>query len=99
MTDIIGHRAGGYDAPENTLEAIRLAKRNGASGIEIDLAFSKDHVGILMHDETLGRTTDGPDVPTDQLTLKQLKALNVTVKQTFKLVYFKFSKSSLSLFK
>ena len=42
-----------------------------------------------MHDETLGRTTNGPDVPTDQLTLEQLKALNITFEDTYKLVHYK----------
>ncbi|EDV27908.1 Glycerophosphodiester phosphodiesterase 1 [Trichoplax sp. H2] len=82
--DIVGHRAGGYDAPENSLEAIRMAKKNGAAGIEIDLAFSKDDAGVLMHDPSLGRTTNGPNVDVDQLTLKQLKALNVTVNERLK---------------
>ncbi|KAM3598900.1 uncharacterized protein V6R79_023946 [Siganus canaliculatus] len=56
---VVGHRGGSHDAPENTLAAIREASRNGASGVELDLGFTADGVPILMHDETLDRTTNG----------------------------------------
>ncbi|CAG06010.1 unnamed protein product [Tetraodon nigroviridis] len=55
----VAHRGGGHDAPENTLAAIREASRNGATGVELDLEFSADGVPILMHDETVERTTNG----------------------------------------
>ena len=56
---MFGHRAGGLDAPENTLSAIRLAKKNDGYGIEIDLSFTKDHVAIVFHDDDLDRVTNG----------------------------------------
>ena len=56
---VIGHRGGQYEAPENTLIAIRVAKSNGAAAVEIDLAFSEDGYAIIIHDETFDRTTDG----------------------------------------
>lgn len=55
----IAHRGGGHDAPENTMAAIREASKNGASGVELDLEFSSDGVPILMHDDTVDRTTNG----------------------------------------
>jgi glycerophosphoinositol glycerophosphodiesterase len=58
ITSIIAHRCGGSDAPENTLDAIREASSNGEDGIEFDLEFTIDGVPILMHDETVDRTTD-----------------------------------------
>lgn len=35
------------------------ASKNGATGVELDLEFSADGVPILMHDETVDRTTNG----------------------------------------
>ncbi|MEE6497447.1 hypothetical protein FKM82_002749 [Ascaphus truei] len=55
----IAHRGGGHDAPENTLAAIRTAADNGATGVELDLEFTSDGIPILMHDDTVERTTDG----------------------------------------
>ncbi|XP_006811825.1 glycerophosphodiester phosphodiesterase 1-like [Saccoglossus kowalevskii] len=56
---VIAHRGGGHDAPENTIAAIREAKKNGADGVELDLEFTKDGVPILLHDSTVDRTTNG----------------------------------------
>ncbi|XP_035228908.1 glycerophosphodiester phosphodiesterase 1-like isoform X2 [Stegodyphus dumicola] len=56
---VFAHRGGGHDAPENTVIAIREAKKNGADGVEIDLSFTKDNIAVLFHDDTLERTTDG----------------------------------------
>ncbi|XP_035259250.1 glycerophosphodiester phosphodiesterase 1-like isoform X2 [Anguilla anguilla] len=56
---VVAHRGGGYDAPENTLAAIREASQNGATGVELDLEFTADGVPVLMHDETVDRTTNG----------------------------------------
>ncbi|XP_069005214.1 LOW QUALITY PROTEIN: glycerophosphodiester phosphodiesterase 1-like [Embiotoca jacksoni] len=56
---VVAHRGGSHDAPENTLAAIREASRNGATGVELDLSFTADGVPVLMHDETLDRTTNG----------------------------------------
>ncbi|MEC9485522.1 MAG: glycerophosphodiester phosphodiesterase family protein [Candidatus Izemoplasma sp.] len=57
---IIAHRGSSLDAPENTIAAIEQAIDDGADAIEIDVRFTKDNVPILMHDATLGRTTDDP---------------------------------------
>ncbi|XP_006811826.1 glycerophosphodiester phosphodiesterase 1-like [Saccoglossus kowalevskii] len=56
---VIAHRGGGHDAPENTIAAIREAKKNGADGVELDLEFTEDGVPILLHDSTVDRTTNG----------------------------------------
>eukprot|EP00795_Rhopilema_esculentum_P008971 gene8971-16612_t len=56
---VIGHRGGQYEAPENTLIAIKTAKRNGSTAVELDLAFTDDGYGIIIHDETVDRTTNG----------------------------------------
>lgn len=56
---IIAHRGAGSDAPENTLAAIRSAHAQGAKWIEVDIKITYDGVPILMHDDTLQRTTNG----------------------------------------
>jgi glycerophosphoryl diester phosphodiesterase len=56
---IIAHRGAGSDAPENTLAAIRSAHAQGAKWIEVDIKITYDGVPILMHDDTLERTTSG----------------------------------------
>lgn len=56
---IIAHRCGGALAPENTLAGLRLAARLGCGGVEFDAMLAADGVPILIHDETLERTTTG----------------------------------------
>nr|XP_014346053.1 PREDICTED: glycerophosphodiester phosphodiesterase 1 [Latimeria chalumnae] len=75
----IAHRAAAHDAPENTLAAIRKAAQNGATAVELDLEFTADGVPILMHDETVDRTTDGSG-PLSQLTYRDLLKLNPAAK-------------------
>ncbi|HLA36122.1 MAG TPA: glycerophosphodiester phosphodiesterase [Rhodocyclaceae bacterium] len=56
---IVGHRGAGALAPENTLASLRLAARLGCRGVEFDVMLTADRVPVLIHDETLERTTDG----------------------------------------
>ncbi|QDI90661.1 glycerophosphodiester phosphodiesterase [Salicibibacter halophilus] len=55
----IAHRGYSEKAPENTFAAFRRAIDSGASGIEFDVHVSKDGELFVMHDEHVGRTTDG----------------------------------------
>ena len=50
----IAHRGASVDAPENTLEAFRLALEQGADMIETDLHLTRDRAIALHHDATLG---------------------------------------------
>lgn len=59
LPPIIGHRGARGLAPENTLGGLRAAFAHGVRYVEIDAKLSGDGVVILMHDETLERTTDG----------------------------------------
>ena len=52
------HRGDVVNYPENSLEAILSAIMLGADAVEIDIRLTKDNVMVLMHDETLLRTTD-----------------------------------------
>ena len=56
---VIAHRGGGKLAPENTLAGLRKAKEFGFAGVEFDVMLAGDATPILMHDETLERTTSG----------------------------------------
>lgn len=53
------HRGGGSLAPENTLAGIRLAAGLGFQAVEFDVSLSADGTPVLIHDETLERTTNG----------------------------------------
>ena len=56
---IIGHRGAAGYAPENTLASIQKAIDLNVDMVEIDVQMSKDRVVIVLHDQTLDRTTDG----------------------------------------
>jgi glycerophosphoryl diester phosphodiesterase len=56
---VIGHRGAAAVAPENTLAGLRKAKELGAAWVEFDVKLTRDGAVVLMHDERLGRTTDG----------------------------------------
>ena len=72
---VFGHRGASALAPENTLAAFRLALEQGADGVELDVVLSADGVPVVIHDETLDRTTTGRG-PVSRLTLAELKQLN-----------------------
>ena len=59
MPLIIAHRGDSANAPENTLAAFRLAYENGADGIELDVMLSADRQLVVIHDDTLDRTSNG----------------------------------------
>ncbi len=54
---IVAHRGGGTLAPENTLGAIRLGAEMGFKGVEFDGMLAGDGTPVLIHDQTLKRTT------------------------------------------
>ena len=56
---VIAHRGANRRAPENTLEAFRLALKLGAQAVELDAMLSRDRVPVVIHDSHLERTTDG----------------------------------------
>ena len=59
LPKLIGHRGVKDLCPENTLESIVRAYEIGLSFVEIDVKISKDKLPILLHDDTLDRTTNG----------------------------------------
>jgi glycerophosphoryl diester phosphodiesterase len=55
---IVAHRGGSFHAPENTLEAARRGWESGAEAWELDVQLTRDGVPVVLHDESLLRTTD-----------------------------------------
>jgi glycerophosphoryl diester phosphodiesterase len=58
MTLVVAHRGASAHAPENTMEAFRLAVEMGADAIELDVHLTSDGELAVIHDDTLDRTTD-----------------------------------------
>ena len=62
---LLGHRGAKARAPENTLGAFQAALDDGGHGVELDVTLSGDSVPIVLHDDTLDRTTDVFGKPSD----------------------------------
>ena len=75
MPKVWGHRGASGVAPENTLPAFDLARRMGADGVELDVQLSADGRLVVIHDETLDRTTTGSG-PVAARTLDELRTLD-----------------------
>ena len=56
---IIAHRGASAFAPENTISAFRMASELKADGIELDVKLSKDGKMVVIHDQSVDRTTNG----------------------------------------
>lgn len=74
--EIIAHRGASFDAPENTLAALRLGWAQGADAAEFDVLLSRDGQVVVHHDETTRRTA-GVDRPVAEQTLDELRSLDV----------------------
>src|SRR5262249_51518956 len=55
---IIAHRGDSFHAPENTLDAARSGWHAGADAWELDVQLTRDGIPVVLHDESLARTTD-----------------------------------------
>lgn len=69
------HRGASALAPENTLAAFRVAEEAGADGLELDVQMSRDGVPVVLHDDTVDRTTDGQGAVA-ALSLAELRQLD-----------------------
>ena len=69
---VIAHRGGAKLAPENTIAAFKKAISLGVEMIEIDVILSKDSAVIVIHDDTIDRTTDGSGV-VKEMTLEEIR--------------------------
>ncbi len=73
---IVAHRGGGALAPENTLGAIRLGASMGFGGVEFDVMLAGDGTPVVIHDETVDRTTDGKG-EVSRMSIADLSALRI----------------------
>lgn len=71
----VAHRGASEAAPENTLEAFREARETGAGGLELDVHLTSDGHAVVLHDEDLGRTTNGSGAVANK-TLEELGSLD-----------------------
>jgi glycerophosphoryl diester phosphodiesterase len=72
---VIAHRGGAGLRPENTLEAFRNGLAVGADWLEMDVHLTADGEVVVIHDDTVDRTTDGTGRVRD-LTLAQIRTLD-----------------------
>lgn len=84
---IFAHRGNWRNSAENSIQAFQDCINEGLDGIEVDLQMTKDSVLIIMHDETLDRTTTGSgkvsDYTIDELRkLRLLNPIGVKTRQT-----------------
>lgn len=74
-----GHRGSPQVQPENTIASMEQAKREGADLIEFDVSLTKDGIAVLLHDDTLDRTTNMTGAVRDFL-FKDLSMCNCAAK-------------------
>lgn len=79
---VVAHRGNSSLFPENTMISFQSAVNMHADFIEMDLWMSKDSIPIIMHDETLGRTTNveqvfGSNKKISELTEAEIKTLYI----------------------
>jgi glycerophosphoryl diester phosphodiesterase len=72
---IFAHRGASRHAPENTLAAFEVAVQQGADGIELDAKLTADGQVVVIHDQSLERTTATAG-KVKEMTLSQIKALD-----------------------
>ena len=72
---VLAHRGYSAKAPENTMAAFELALAVGADGIELDVHMTRDGEIVVIHDDTLDRTTNGKGPVSDQ-TMAELRELD-----------------------
>lgn len=82
----IGHRGAKGHSPENTLASFEKAIALGVDMIELDVWLSSDKIPMVIHDETIDRTTSKMGLVTDYNT-KELQHLGIpTLRDVFELV-------------
>jgi glycerophosphoryl diester phosphodiesterase len=75
MIQVISHRGAAGLVPENTLPGFEKAVELGADWSELDVRLTRDGLLVVIHDETVDRTTNGTG-PVARLTFDQIRALD-----------------------
>lgn len=73
---IYAHRGYTKFSRENSLNAMKAAMENGATGIEFDLQLTKDRIAIVTHDLNLKSIT-GKSINTNEITLNNLRKMKI----------------------
>lgn len=73
---LVGHRAGGFGAPENSLAGLSFAHRHGADLVEVDVQRTADGHYVLNHDETFRRVA-GVNRASSEMTLAEVRELRI----------------------
>ncbi|NNL64689.1 MAG: glycerophosphodiester phosphodiesterase, partial [Myxococcales bacterium] len=76
---VVAHRGGMAEGPENTIEAFRRALASGADVIEMDVRASADGELVVIHDASVDRTTDGSG-RVDAMPLSALRSLDAAYR-------------------
>ena len=79
MVQIIGHRGAAGTFPENTMVSFKACEKFRADGIELDVQLTSDGEIVVIHDETINRTSNGKGYVKD-FTLSQLKQFDFSNK-------------------
>jgi len=72
---VVGHRGAAAHAPENTIASLARGEEEGADAVEFDVQRTADGVPVLLHDDTLDRTTSGSG-PLRERSWRELGALD-----------------------
>jgi glycerophosphoryl diester phosphodiesterase len=78
---VIAHRGASAEAPENTLPAFEAAVQRGADAFELDVRLTADGAPVVIHDDTLDRTTDRTGLVRSH-TLAELRSVDAGAKFT-----------------
>ncbi|MFY8009995.1 MAG: glycerophosphodiester phosphodiesterase, partial [Flavobacterium sp.] len=82
----IGHRGAKGHLPENTLASFEKAMALGVDMIELDVRLSLDTIPMVIHDETIDRTTSKTGLVTDY-SAKELQHFGIpTLRDVFELI-------------
>lgn len=77
---IIAHRGESFNAPENSLSAIKMAWENGATAVEIDIHLTADNEIVVIHDSHTGRVGDRK-LFIRKSKLHELKSIDIGIKK------------------
>lgn len=75
ILDIFAHRGVSINYPENTMAAFQAASKLPIAGIELDVHLTADKEVVVIHDETINRTSNGSGYVKD-FTLQQLRTFD-----------------------
>lgn len=93
---LIGHRGAKHEAAENTLAGFLHLKNLGIQNVEFDIRLSADNQLVIIHDETLDRTTNAQGLVRDK-SAAELKNLNVPTLQETLQVFDKLQHAQLEV--